>query len=182
MRRVRGLARGLARGCGAALRSAVVVRGRAFDALLVAPPSPRVRHRADPTVPDPTAPDPADAPVVADATRVALGALRWLRWLPGWRNTCLYRAVAECLVLRAFGMPATLRLGVAHTGPATSQPARAYSSSTGRTGAVVAAHAWVDCPGHRCRTTDGWETNAFATLRHAAPAATAHQRPSEVSA
>src|SRR5256885_8797513 len=32
---------------------------------------------------------------------------------PVWRNTCLYRAVAECLVLRHYGIACRLELGVA---------------------------------------------------------------------
>jgi len=46
---------------------------------------------------------------------------------PVWRNTCLYRAVAQCLVLRRYGIPCRLELGVAsHDAP-------------GR----ITAHAWV---------------------------------------
>jgi hypothetical protein len=48
------------------------------------------------------------------ATGGALLALKLLARLPGrrWRNTCLYRSVAECLVLRGYGVPAVLRIGV----------------------------------------------------------------------
>jgi hypothetical protein len=50
-----------------------------------------------------------------------------------WRNTCLYRSVAECLVLRRYGVPAILKIGV--------------RSGTGD----IEAHAWVvraDRPAH----------------------------------
>ena len=47
------------------------------------------------------------------ALRVANGAVRHLsRTHTAWRNTCLYRSVAECLVLRRYGVPAMLRIGV----------------------------------------------------------------------
>ncbi|HEX8451836.1 MAG TPA: lasso peptide biosynthesis B2 protein [Longimicrobium sp.] len=61
------------------------------------------------------------------AVRATRGALRVLARVPGgrWRNTCLYRSVAECLVLRAHGVDARLRIGV------------------GTEGAEVIAHAWV---------------------------------------
>jgi len=44
----------------------------------------------------------------------ALILLKVLGRIPGspWRNTCLYRSVAECLVLRRYGVPAMLRIGV----------------------------------------------------------------------
>jgi len=63
------------------------------------------------------------------AVRAAHVTLRWLSRaaFPVWRNTCLYRAVAECLVLRRYGIPCRLELGVAgHDAP-------------GR----ITAHAWV---------------------------------------
>src|SRR5437588_8089073 len=63
------------------------------------------------------------------AVRAAHLTLRWLSRaaFPVWRNTCLYRAVAECLVLRRYGVPCRLELGVAsHDAP-------------GR----ITAHAWV---------------------------------------
>jgi hypothetical protein len=47
--------------------------------------------------------------------------------LPWWRNTCLYRAVAECVVLRRYGVPCRLELGVTRSGD----------------GAAIGAHAWV---------------------------------------
>jgi hypothetical protein len=82
--------------------------------------------------------DPPPAPerrVPRGATGAAMLMVRALARLPGspWRNTCLYRSVAECLVLRRYGVPATLRIGV-------------------KNGAGdIEAHAWVvraDRPAH----------------------------------
>jgi len=64
------------------------------------------------------------------AIRAAYYALRLLgraRFLP-WRNTCLFRSVAECLVLRHYGIPCRLRIGVRDSQPPTG---------------AIAAHAWV---------------------------------------
>jgi hypothetical protein len=47
--------------------------------------------------------------------------------LPWWRNTCLYRALAECLVLRRYGIPCRVELGVTRPGDTTA----------------IGAHAWV---------------------------------------
>jgi hypothetical protein len=68
------------------------------------------------------------------ATRVALRALAGLSRLPGggWLNTCLYRSVAECLVLRRYGVEARLRIGVG----------REHDGEDG-----IVAHAWVLRPG-----------------------------------
>ena len=78
----------------------------------------------------------ADGRVPRGAIGAAMILLRVLGRLPGerWRNTCLYRAVAECLVLRRYGVPATLKIGV-------------------RSGEGIEAHAWVvrpdrPAPGH----------------------------------
>lgn len=60
------------------------------------------------------------------ATRSMLRLLARAR-LPWWRNTCLYRAVAECVVLRRYGVPCRLELGVTRSGD----------------GAAIGAHAWV---------------------------------------
>ena len=47
------------------------------------------------------------------ALRVANGAIRHLsRTRVGWRNTCLYRSMAQYLVLRDFGRSAAIRIGV----------------------------------------------------------------------
>ena len=61
--------------------------------------------------------DPPPAPerrVPRGATGAAMLLLKALARLPGspWRNTCLYRSVAECLVLRRYGVPALLKIGV----------------------------------------------------------------------
>lgn len=167
-------AHGLVRGLAAAVRAAVVIRTRAFDALLVAPPN---ATRAAPRV------DPAVARAAAGATRAAFVAIHVLRHVPGWRDTCLYRAVAECVVLRGLGLPATVRLGVRRTAsPAHREsPAHPASASTAVAGAI-AAHAWVECPGHVCRTTDGREADVFAPLRHPTRGSAAHRRPPRVSA
>ena len=75
---------------------------------------------------DPLGPQRGDP---AGAVRVALGALRLLARarLPWWRNTCLYRALAECLVLRRYGIPCRVELGVTRPGD----------------GSAIGAHAWV---------------------------------------
>ena len=67
--------------------------------------------------------DPAEAVGAAHAALRVLARAR----LPWWRNTCLFRAVAECLVLRRYGIPSRLELGV-------SRP---------ESGGVIGAHAWV---------------------------------------
>ena len=63
----------------------------------------------------------------AAALRAAHRALRVLARmrLPWWRNTCLYRALAECLVLRRYGIACRVELGVT------------------RSGEAIGAHAWV---------------------------------------
>lgn len=75
------------------------------------------------------APDAAgpERPVPRGGTGAAMRLLRVLAHVPGsrWRNTCLYRSVAECLVLRGYGVPAVLKIGV--------------KNQTGD----IEAHAWV---------------------------------------
>lgn len=63
----------------------------------------------------------------AGALRAAQRALRLLARtrLPWWRNTCLYRSLAECLVLRRYGIACRVELGVT------------------RAGETIGAHAWV---------------------------------------
>jgi len=65
----------------------------------------------------------------AAALQAAHRALRVLARtrLPWWRNTCLYRALAECLVLRRYGIACRVELGVTRPG----------------TGTAIGAHAWV---------------------------------------
>jgi hypothetical protein len=72
---------------------------------------------------------------VAHAALSRLARLRPARW----RASCLYRSVAECLALRALGLPARVVIGVGKD---------AVSAST-------VAHAWVECEGVRCRSTRG---------------------------
>jgi hypothetical protein len=96
-------------GVGAALRAPLWIRDGRWRGLLA--PSADALTGRDP----------------ARAVRAAHLALRILGRVPAtpWRNTCLFRAVAECLVLREHGVDARLRIGV------------------GTEGAEVIAHAWV---------------------------------------
>jgi len=89
---------------------------------------------------------PADARGEARAPRGAVGAavrtVGLLARLPRspWRDTCLYRSAAECLVLRRYGVPALVRIGV-------------RNDVEGGAGGEILAHAWVvragepDAPG-----------------------------------
>lgn len=74
------------------------------------------------------------------AVRTAHRALAWLaRVRPArWRTTCLHRSVAECVALRAYGLPARVVIGVGNGAAATT-----------------IAHAWVECEGVRCHSTRG---------------------------
>ncbi|HEX8905637.1 MAG TPA: lasso peptide biosynthesis B2 protein [Longimicrobiaceae bacterium] len=69
----------------------------------------------------------AESRVPRGATGSALRLIRVLAHLPAspWRNTCLYRSVAECLVLRRYGVPAVVKIGVKNGG------------------GDIHAHAWV---------------------------------------
>ncbi|HEX5727383.1 MAG TPA: lasso peptide biosynthesis B2 protein [Longimicrobiaceae bacterium] len=71
-----------------------------------------------------------DAVAARGAVRSALFLVRLLARLPGspWRDTCLYRSVAECLVLRRYGVPALVRIGVRNESPPHGP---------------IVAHAWV---------------------------------------
>ena len=106
-------ARGLVEGVAAALRSPLWLRGERLTELMEAPAGLT-----------------AESPVPRGATGSAFLMLRVLARVPGlpWRFTCLYRSIAECLVLRSHGVPAVLRIGVRNEGP----PANA-----------IVAHAWV---------------------------------------
>jgi hypothetical protein len=68
-----------------------------------------------------------ERPVPRGATGSAHRLLPLLARIPGhrWRTTCLYKSVAECLVLRHYGVPAVLKIGV--------------KNETG----TIEAHAWV---------------------------------------
>jgi hypothetical protein len=81
---------------------------------LVRDPGPLPPARGDPT----------------DALRAALRMLQLLARarLPWWRNTCLYRAVAECLVLRRYGIRSRVQLGVARPGDGSPISAHAWST------------------------------------------------------
>ena len=62
--------------------------------------------------------------------RVANGAVRHLsRSGTAWRNTCLYRSMAQYLVLRGFGRDAAVRIGVRGPGHEAEDD--------------VSAHSWV---------------------------------------
>lgn len=67
------------------------------------------------------------------AIRAAHRTLRYLARMPGnrWRNTCLYRSVAECVLLREHGIAARLCIGI--------EPQDHSASGVG-------AHAWVESP------------------------------------
>jgi hypothetical protein len=85
--------------------------------------------------------DGGDGADVRFAVRASHAAIARLARLPGarWRNSCLYRSVAECVVLRTFGLPARVVIGV----------------GAGAAARDVIAHAWVECEGVRCVSTRG---------------------------
>jgi hypothetical protein len=114
------------RGVGAALRVPLWIGGSRWRTLLGASASPR-HGRA--------------SAAATEATRCAHVALRVLSRLPGgaWRSTCLYRSIAECLVLRGHGVDARLRIGVAREG----------AEAEG-----IIAHAWVLLPGQSDHEAD----------------------------
>jgi hypothetical protein len=77
-----------------------------------------------------------DATLASRAAHAA--ARRFARLSPArWRNSCLYRSVAECLALRALDLPARVVIGV------------------GASADDVIAHAWVECDGVTCLSTRG---------------------------
>ena len=122
---VAGAARAVLHGAPAAWRASAVI-DRSLAELLV--PA---------TVGSPQA-HPDDARRAVHISHLMLGKLARIR--PArWRSTCLYRSVAECLVLRGLGHPARLVSGV--------------GMDTGAIG--VMAHAWVECEGIECRSTRG---------------------------
>lgn len=107
-----GLARAVCTGLWAALRVPGYLRGRRWTDLLARPAESRPR------------------PVPRGTRRAAVAGVRAFAAVPGlpWKNTCLYRSVAECLALRSYGVPAVVRIGVR----AADEEARG-----------VIAHAWV---------------------------------------
>lgn len=107
-----GLPAAAAAGVWGALRVPAYLRGRRWTELLAAPPAGAARRPPRGTV---------------RISHLGVRVLAALPWLP-WKNTCLYRSVAECLALRSFGVPAVVRIGV-------------RSGEDGE--AAVLAHAWV---------------------------------------
>jgi hypothetical protein len=109
------LAGAAAAGAWAALRVPLWLSGRRLTSLLAPPAEVRAGAAAPP-----------------GAVRAALAGVRLLGLAPGlpWRNTCLYRSAAETLVLRRYGVPAVMRIGVRGT------------ADDGE-GDEVIAHAWV---------------------------------------
>ena len=70
-------------------------------------------------------------PELVVALRIANGTMRHLsRTGSGWRNTCLYRSMAQYLVLRTYGRSAAVRIGVNGQRPH-------YDEGT------MTAHSWV---------------------------------------
>lgn len=100
-------------GAWSALRVPLWLRGRRWQELLVPPAAAAAE------------PDPPRG--VIRASRVVIRVLSAVPGLP-WRNTCLYRSVAECLALRRYGVPAVVRIGV-RAGQGAETP--------------IVAHAWV---------------------------------------
>ncbi len=70
---------------------------------------------------------------VEQAVRTSLKVLSLLSRVPKspWRNTCLYRSIAQCLVYRKFNIPARICLGVRKSQLSND----------------VSAHAWVEVDG-----------------------------------
>lgn len=110
----------LIEGAWCALRSPIWLRGRRFRQLV------ECRRSADRRQED-TSPDVERR--VMMAKRAASVSLRLLALIPAspWKNTCLYRSVAECLIRRRHGDLPRLRFGVRRRGPDTP----------------IEAHAWV---------------------------------------
>ncbi len=71
---------------------------------------------------------PLEARTSRRAAWLTLRILARLR--PGrWKTSCLYRSAAECLALRALGVPALVVIGVSR-----------------ESGDSIGAHAWVEAP------------------------------------
>ncbi|MEP7344857.1 MAG: lasso peptide biosynthesis protein [Gemmatimonadaceae bacterium] len=146
-------------GINAALRVPRLVSGDAMGSLVKAPPFRTFAEQPDRET--------------ALATGIAFAVLRQLSRLPGtrWRNTCLFRAAAECWILRSRGFPAVLRIGVARDiAPLAATHPRATGVETPRSAAGphipghVAAHAWVECASVPCRTALGGERDNYVLL------------------
>ena len=113
-------------GLRAAWRTPAII-AHDFAPLLVSPMSPAERMTAGVSV--------NLAVRVAHRALVSLARVRPARW----RGTCLHRSVAECVALRAYGLPARVVIGVGN----------------GAAPATTIAHAWVECEGVHCRSTRG---------------------------
>lgn len=100
----------------ATLRTPLYVRGRSVDRLLESTAA--------------AAAGEALSAEILSSLRWARALLRRLARLPlsPWRDTCLYRSIAECLVLRWYGVPAAIRFGVRNESPPHGP---------------IVAHAWV---------------------------------------
>jgi|GEM_PF-1129738 len=134
-------------GAAAALRTPFWLRGRRIEQLLDhsagratggPAPGPSAATASSPDVADAPAPAAASAALphpVPLATRAARAAISHLARVPfsPWRNTCLYRSIAECLVMRHYGVPAQIRIGVRNEAPPHGP---------------IVAHAWVVYPGY----------------------------------
>ncbi len=110
---VRSLPRATAIGAWSALTTPLRLRHDLAD--LLAAPESSTSHEGDAAL----------SVAVAHKTLKILAAVPFLPW----RNTCLYRSVAECLALRAYSVAARLCLGV------ESQDSAAHG---------LIAHAWVE--------------------------------------
>ena len=108
-----GGARSLYVGLRAALRAPLWVSGAELRSALEAEAAPDTRTLL------------ADQELVL-ALRVANGAVRHLsKTHTAWRNTCLYRSMAQYLVLKDFGKSAAIRIGV--QGPEDEAALKAHS-------------------------------------------------------
>jgi hypothetical protein len=125
--------RGALEGAWAALGMPLRLRRNRLEELMVEPP--------------PAAPRLVEVETALRVGRVLLRCLARLR-SPLWKNTCLYRSILECVLLRRSGRAAVIRIGV-----------RQGDGSAG----AVAAHAWVEVGGRQ------WDEEAygFAVLRGA---------------
>ena len=129
-----GASRSLFLGMSAAMRAPLWVGGERFRSALVA-------HAEVEKI------SPSVDPDLVLALKVANGALRHLsRTHTVWKNTCLYRSMAQYLVLRDFGKSVAVRVGV--QGPEPE--------------AQIKAHSWVIYHGPEA-VEDGGES--FEELR-----------------
>ena len=124
-------------GMAAALRVPFVLHGRGLDRLLELPHTDTAAQRNTAAI------GPGRSSVPPQALRWSSGVVSRLARLPlsPWRNTCLYRSAAECMVLRRYGIPAVLKIGV-----------------RSEDGGEIAAHAWV------VRPEDAPEPAGYATM------------------